>query len=193
MTEPNAPPSPDGDDRRDEPVPSDAELDGEAQTLAGLLRTLKSAPPEEAPRNLLMEVQEELRARSRGRYYAEHWKYRFPYEAILQALLLVGALVIYVLAVPEPPRKIPVTAEQFVAAGSEVSFAARLLNDYGTFVNEHPGVDANGWKHLVGEVDDARLDSLEAEISLYPSMRLDGKDPVPGGRTRVRIAIRPGR
>lgn len=172
---------------------SEAELEGEAQTLAALLATLKTSPPEAAPQNLLFEVQEELRQRSRGRYYAEHWKHRFPYEALIQAVLLVGALVIYALAVPEPPRKIPVTAEQFVAAGSEVSFAARMLNDYGTFTNEHAGVDENGWKHLVGEVDDSRLEALEAELSLYPSMRLVSKDPAGPGKTTVRIALRPNR
>jgi hypothetical protein len=178
--------------REDETV-SDAELEGEAQTLAVLLATLKSRPPETAPRNLLFEVQEQLRQRSRGRYFADHWKHRFPYEALIQALLLVGAIVIYALAVPEPPKKIPVTAEQFIAAGSEVSFAARMLNDYGTFVNEHAGVDENGWKHLVGEVDDTRLEALDTELSLYPAMRLLSKDPAGPGKTRVRIAIRPPR
>lgn len=175
------------------PEPTDAELEGEAQTLAGLLATLKSRPPEAAPKNLLHEIQEDIRQRSRGRYYAEPLKSRFPYEALLQALLLVGALVIYALAVPEPPRRIPVTAEQLVAAGSEVSFFARMLNDYGTFTNEHPGVDENGWKHLVGEVDNDRLEALETELSLYPNMRLLDKDPASAGKTRVRIAIRPTR
>lgn len=173
--------------------PTDAELDSEAQTLAGLLATLKSRPPEAAPKNLLHEIQEDIRQRSRGRYYADPVKHRFPYEALIQALLLVGALVIYALAVPEPPRRIPVTAEQLVAAGSEVSFFARMLNDYGTFTNEHPGVDENGWKHLVGEVDNDRLEALETELSLYPNMRLLDKDPTSTGKTRVRIAIRPTR
>lgn len=183
---------PDVPEGRDDESVSDAELEGESQTLAGLLATLKANPPDSAPKSLLFEVQEELRQRSRGRYYAEHWKHRFPYEAILQAMLLVGALIVYALAVPEPPKKIPVTAQEFVAAGSEVSFAARMLNDYGTFVNEHAGVDAHGWKHLVGEIDPSRLEALETELSLYPNMRLLEKDPVDGGKLRVRIALRPG-
>lgn len=195
MSQPEPPGEPDATPEREPeaPVPTDAELDGEAQTLAGLLATLKSRPPEAAPKNLLHEIQEDIRQRSRGRYYAEPLKSRFPYEALLQALLLVGALVVYALAVPEPPRRIPVTAEQLVAAGSEVSFFARMLNDYGTFTNEHPGVDENGWKHLVGEVDNERLEALETELSLYPNMRLLEKDPGSPGKTRVRIAIRPTR
>jgi len=174
-------------------VPSDDELEGEAQTLAGLLATIKSQPTETLPVNILANVQDQLRHRSRGRYYADHWKHRFPYEAIVQAVLLVGALIIYALAVPEPPRLIPVTAETFKVAGSEVSLAARMLNDYGSFTNEHEGVDANGWKHLVGEVPNARLEDLKTELSLYPWMRLDSEDLVPPDKTRVRIAIRPGR
>lgn len=178
----------------DEAVPSDAELEGEAQSLAGLLAAIKSRPKEEAPSTLLADIQSELRQRSRGRYYGQHWRYRFPYEALLAVVLIVAAIIVYAVAAPpEPPRLIPVTAESFKAAGSEVSFAARMLNDYGSFSNEHEGVDAHGWKHLVGEVDNARLEDLKTELSLYPSMRLDSEEAVPPDKTRVRIAIRPGR
>lgn len=161
----------------------------EAQTLASMLEAMRSLPEEQAPKNLLADVQQTLRERSRGRHFATEVKARFPYEAILQALLLVGALVVFALSTPAPEKLVPVEPKDFLVAGSELGVAARTLGDFGTFRTDGP-VDANGWRHLVGEVADGRLEALKTEISLYPSMRLESEEPLGDGRTRVFIAVK---
>ncbi len=168
---------------------ADPEKKREAGTLAQVLATLRELPREEAPAELLADVQSDIRDKSRGRYFGYHWKYRFPYEALVASLLLIVALVIYVTAQPAPPRLIPVEAKTFLVGGSELGVGARILSDYGSFRRD-PEAPADGlWVHLVGEVPRDRMHALRTELSLYPSMRLEGEEGA-GAIVTVRVALR---
>jgi hypothetical protein len=163
----------------------------EARTLASLVSQLRHLPSESAPRDLLADVQSDIRQRSRGRYFGYHWKYRFPYEALVNSLLLIGAVIVYVALRPAPPRLIPVEAKSFIAAGSELALGARILSDYGSFRRDPEVADKpeDPWIHLVGEVAGDRIEAFRTELSLYPSMRLDAEESV-GAHVRVRVAIK---
>lgn len=175
----------------------ESELEGdpskkkEARTLASVLARLRELPDEKAPAHLLEDVQGDIRHKSRGRYFGYHWKYRFPWEALVNALLLVGAVVVYVSMRAEAPRLVPVEAKTFLVSGSDLGVGARILSDYGSFRRdpERPERPGDVWVHLVGEVPATRIEALRAELSLYPSMRLDAEDVV-GDRVTVHVAIK---
>lgn len=163
----------------------------EVKTLAGVLAKLRELPDEKAPSHLLEDVQSDIRHRTRGRYFGYHWKYRFPWEALVNSLLLIGAVVLYVSMRAETPRLIPVEAKTFLVSGSDLGVGARILSDYGLFkrdpeVAERPG---DPWVYLVGEVAASRIDAFRAELSLYPSMRLDAEAGA-GEVVRVHVAIK---
>ena len=163
----------------------------EVKTLAGVLARLRELPDEKAPSHLLEDVQSDIRHRSRGRYFGHHWKYRFPWEALVNSLLLIGAVVLYVSMRAETPRLIPVEARTFLVSGSDLGVGARILSDYGSFkrdpeIAERPG---DPWVYLVGEVAVSRIEAFRAELSLYPSMRLDAEDAA-GQAVRVHVAIK---
>jgi hypothetical protein len=161
----------------------------EALTLAQVLATLRELPREEAPKELLDDVRSDISNKSRGRYFGYHWKYRFPYEALFAALISIVAVVVYVLAQPSPPRLIPVEAKTFLVSGSDLGVGARILSDYGIFRRDPEAPAESLWVHLVGEVSAARIEALHTELSLYPSMRIDGEEVV-GDVVKVRVALR---
>lgn len=165
--------------------------DSEAKRLAGVVSQLRHLPVEKAPSNLLAQVQSDIRQRSRGRYFGYHWKYRFPYEALINSLLLIGAVIVYVALRPAPPRLIPVEPKTFLVAGSDLGVGARILSDYGHFRRdtEVPERPEDVWVHLVGEVAATRIEALRIELSLYPSMRLDAEESA-GDHVKVRVAIK---
>ena len=160
----------------------------EGKTLAGLLGSIRERPPEKAPGDLLADIQRDIQQRSGGRYYGYHWKARFPFEALATAILLVVALIIYVFARPESPPLVPVDARTFLVSGSDLGVGARILTDYGSFKPE-PGPTADGWVHVVGEVAAERMEALRAELSLYPSMRIDLEEDR-GASVLVHVAIK---
>jgi len=161
----------------------------EAKSLAGLVSTLAALPDEKPPKHMLADVQSDIRHRSRGRYFGYRWKLRFPYEALLNAALLIAAVVVYVTVRPSPPKLIPVEASTFLVAGSNLGVGARILSDYGSFRHD-PETPADGpWLHLLGEVAVSRMPALRTELSLYPSMRIDSEEVV-GEIVRVQVAIK---
>jgi hypothetical protein len=178
--------------RFEEELERDPGQRAEAESLATMLALMKDLPVEKAPGDILGNVQSRLRERTGGRVYAgPNLHARFPYEVVIQSFLLIGAVLVFALASPRQEKLVPVTSADFLVSGSEIGMAVRVLSDYAKFSNEHPGVDANGWRHLVGDVANTRLEALRAEISLYPAMRIESEDPVPGGLTRVRVGVRP--
>lgn len=161
----------------------------DARTLAQVLAQLRTLPTEQAPRDLLDDVQSDIRSRSRGRYFGYHWKYRFPYEALLTALFLIIAVVVYVVARPAQVLLIPIEAKTFLVSGSDLGVGARILSDYGSFVRDPEGPVGGPWVQLIGDVAGNRIEALRTELSLYPSMRLDSEEVV-GAAVRVRVAIK---
>ncbi len=109
----------------------DPERGKDARTLAQMLSQLRSLPTEQAPSDLLDDVQSDIRHRSRGRYFGYHWKYRFPYEALLTTLFLIVSVIVYVVSRPAPPKLIPIEAKTFLVSGSDLGVGARILSDYG--------------------------------------------------------------
>jgi len=170
---------------------SDPARKKEARTLASVLARLRELPDEKAPSHLLEDVQSDIRHRSRGRYFGYHWKYRFPWEALVNALLLVGAVVVYVSMRAETPRLVPVEAKTFLVSGSDLGVGARILSDYGSFKRDPERAEQPGdaWVYLVGEVPLSRIEALRAELSLYPSMRVDAEQVV-GEVVTVHVAIK---
>jgi len=167
----------------------DPARNNDARTLAQMLSQLRSLPTEQAPKELLDDVQSDIRSRSRGRYFGYHWKYRFPYEALLTALFLIVAVVVYVVARPPAPKLIPIEAGTFLVSGSDLGVGARILSDYGSFARDPEGPVGGPWVHLIGEVAAPRMEALRTELSLYPSMRLDSEEVV-GDHVKVRVAIK---
>ena len=167
----------------------DPERGKDARTLAQMLSQLRSLPTEQAPSDLLDDVQSDIRHRSRGRYFGYHWKYRFPYEALLTTLFLIVSVIVYVVSRPAPPKLIPIEAKTFLVSGSDLGVGARILSDYGSFVRDPEGPVGGPWVHLIGDVAANRIEALRTELSLYPSMRLDSEEAV-GDHITVRVAIK---
>lgn len=167
----------------------DPEKAKEAKTLAQVLATLRTLPRDAAPNDLIRGVENDIRARSKGRYFGYHWKHRFPYEALVSSVLLVFALIVWVSSSQPAPPLMAIDPKPFVTASSDLGVAARLLGDYGTFRHDKEIPEDANWVHVVGDVETTRMEALRSEVSLYPSMRMDGEEPL-GQTTRVRIAIR---
>jgi hypothetical protein len=162
----------------------------EAHSLASLLSVVRNLPEERAPRNLLSDVQSRLRGQTEGRAYGGPKLYaRFPYEALVQSLLLIGAVLIFALASPRPPKVI-VMEPRSGLVGSEGDGGLGAIAEFGTFEEERR-LEPTGPRHLVGEVPRARLEGLRAEVSRHPPMKIVSEVGTDGDKVEVRILFKP--
>jgi hypothetical protein len=77
--------------KEDLPPPSDEELEAQERAMKKLLEADQPAPP----RSLLADVQRKIRARSKGKFYADGWSV----EAGRINYMLVAVIMLIVLAV----------------------------------------------------------------------------------------------
>jgi len=184
----------DGRLSEDERVRFEAELEHnpeqkqEAHSLASMLSVVRNLPEERAPRTMLADVQDRLRGQTGGRVYGgPKLHVRFPYEALVQSLLLIGAVLFFALASPRPPKLIVMEPRDQL---TEEFSTRKILSEFGIFEEEKgtPG----GTKYLVGEVLNSQLKALRGEVSRHPGMMtIVSELPSGEGRTRVKVSLGP--
>ncbi len=157
-----------------------AEAGEESSPFLKVIQTLKQAPVASAPPDFLRQVQTKIREQSGGRYYGYQWRTRLPSGFLMLLMLAVVIGLAIMLASPTPtPRPLPtapppITPGAFDGPMNDLGLAAAILSAYGDVQNE--GLTTDGaHRRLAVELPKARIAAFEAEISLFPALRIDGE------------------
>ena len=159
-----------------------AEAGEESSPFLKVIQTLKQAPVASAPPDFLNQVQTRIREQSGGRYYGYQWRSRLPsgFLMILMLAVVVGLAIMLATPTPTPTQRPlpteppPITAGAFDGPMNDLGLAAAILSAYGDVQNE--GLTADGaHRRLAVELPKARIPAFEAEISLFPELRIDGE------------------
>jgi hypothetical protein len=157
-----------------------AEAGEESSPFLKVIQTLKQAPVASAPPDFLSQVQTKIRDQSGGRYYGYQWRSRLPSGFLMILMLAVVVGLAIMLAIPTPtPRPLPtapppITLGSFDGPMSDLGLAAAILSAYGDVQNE--GLTTDGvHRRLAVELAKARIAAFEAEISLFPALRIEGE------------------
>lgn len=169
---------------------ADPALAREVKELEGVVRGLRRMPVEAAPSDFLRAVQSRIRRRSRGRYYGarELTRYRFPYEAVINAILLGLLMAVYIISMPTPddvPVPVaPALAERLAAP----SAAVEALAPFGR-VNVEPATAA-GDVTLRVVVPATRVDAVKSAVIGLPRIVDVTVLPAANDQVSVRVTVR---
>jgi anti-sigma factor RsiW len=169
---------------------ADPTLAREVKELEVVVRGLRRMPVEEAPADFLRAVQSRIRRRSRGRYYGarELTRYRFPYEAVINAILLGLLMAVYIISMPTPdgtPVPVaPALAERLAAP----SAAVEALAPFGR-VSVEPATAA-GDVTLRVVVPGAQVDAVKAAVIGLPRIVDVTVLPAASDQVSVRVTVR---
>jgi|GEM_PF-1412468 len=174
------------------------ELDGdpdrarEVKDIEAVVRQLRRLPAEEAPADFLRGVQHRIRRRTRGRHYGNRdlTRYRFPYEAVINGILLGLLMAIYIISMPTPDDT-PVPVAPAVAEGMAASNQViETLAPYGTVAIE-PST-APGEVALRVMVPNTQVDIVKRALADLPSVTRVDVTPALDGRSTFRVGVRAG-
>jgi len=171
---------------------ADPALAREVKELETVVRALRRLPPEDAPPDFLRAVQGKIRRRSRGRYYGARalTRYRFPYEAVINAILLGLLMAVYIISMPTPDGT-PVPVAPAVAEGMAASNQAiEALAPFGTVAVEPSA--ARGEVALRVVVPSARVDAVKQALSAVSAVTRVDVTPTGEGQATVRVRVRVG-
>ena len=91
---------------------ADPELEAEVRGLEGVVSALRRIPVAPAPDDFLVAVKSRIRRRTRGRVFGMKVRYRFPYEAVINGVLLAILMAMYIIAMPSASdMPLPVSAD----------------------------------------------------------------------------------
>ncbi|TNF30092.1 MAG: hypothetical protein EP329_14255 [Deltaproteobacteria bacterium] len=171
---------------------ADPALAREVKELETVVRALRRMPAEDAPPDFLRAVQGKIRRRSRGRFYGERalTRYRFPYEAVINAILLGLLMAVYIISMPTPDET-PVPVAPAVAEGMAASSQAiEALAPFGTVALEPSA--APGEVALRVVVPSASVDAVKHALSAVSAVTRVDVTPTGDGQATVRVVVRAG-
>lgn len=180
-----------GDERKafEAELAADPDLAAEVEGLDTVVRTLRRLPGADAPPDFLRAVQSRLRRRSRGRYFGLQVRYRFPYEAVINGILLASLVVLYMMAMPAADiTPTPMSPELLRRGSAMPAIGAAVLHHYGRV--EVVSATDDGDEVVYDVVLPAdRVAELEDELGLYPDLeRLEvATASAAAGTKRVRV------
>ncbi|MCA9513623.1 MAG: hypothetical protein KC635_01655 [Myxococcales bacterium] len=170
----------------------DPELEAEVRGLEGVVSALRRIPVAPAPDDFLTAVKSRIRRRTRGRVFGmKAARYRFPYEAVINGVLLGLLMAMYVIAMPTASDiPLPVSAEMVRRASDASAVGAAVLRGYGDVAVESAAPDRGEVVYRV-EVAADRVADLENEVGLYPYLEvLEVKAAEDAGRRVVIVRAR---
>lgn len=171
---------------------ADPALAREVKQLEEVVVGLRRLPQVPAPPDLLRGVQGRIRRRSRGRYYGSRvpTRYRFPYEAVVNGILLGLLMAVYIISMPTPddePVPPPPVAER-VDADAARTFLAR----FGDVVAVDPGDPSQGVTVFIVTPAEGLLLPLQFELERRPTLELvERLEATAGSPARLRVRVRP--
>jgi hypothetical protein len=141
----------------------------EADGLARVVGHLRALPTPKAPPELLREVERRVRRIRRARLTPDAPR-RLAWEAVVNVLLLVGLVALYLFGMPardsRPLRPVPLAT--FTVRGGNLGTANAVMGSYGAV-----GAVERDARRLEVTLPASRRAALEAELSLYPFLRLE--------------------
>lgn len=168
---------------------ADPELAREVKRLEAVVVGLRRLPPVDAPPDLLRGVQGRIRRRSRGRYYGSRvpTRYRFPYEAVVNAILLGLLMAVYIISMPTPDDE-PVAAPP-VAERVDADAARTFLEGFGEVAVDPAEADGT---LLVVTPTERLLLPLRVELERRPTLELVESIEATADRpAQLRVRVRP--
>lgn len=150
----------------------DPALEAEVRGLEGVVSALRRLPLAPAPDDFLTAVKSRIRRRTRGRVFGTRVRYRFPYEAVINGILLGLMMAMYVIAMPTASdMPLPISTEMVRRASDASAVGAAVLRGYGDVTVESADPDRGEVVYRV-EVAADRVPALENEVGLYPYLEL---------------------
>lgn len=176
-------------ERFERELEADPELAREIKDFERVVGALRALPPAEAPPDFLRAVQHRIRRRSRGRYFGrrELTRVRFPYEAVINGILLGLLMAVYIIAMP-PADGTPVPLAPALVARAEAPAAVRtVLEGFGTVAVAPTGSDAAVVFTLAVAAD--RIEALRAELARFPEVRLSEAGAADPSRRQLSVTV----
>jgi len=164
---------------------SDPELAREMKALERVVGAVRALPPAEAPADFLRTVQHRIRRRSRGRYFGrrELPRYRFPYEAVINGILLGILMAVYIIAMPTPDDTPVPVAPALTARAAGPQAVRDVLERFGTVSVAAPA--ASGAVAFELTVPLTAVEALRAELAgRFPAVEV-AVATVPDARLRL--------
>lgn len=173
-----------------EELAADAALAGEVKELEVVVRALRRMPAEQAPSDFLRAVQSRIRRRSRGRYYGgrDLARYRFPYEAVINAILLGLLMAVYMISMPTPddaPVPVAPTLAERLAAPTAV---VEALAPFGRVSVEQPTVAGDVTLRVV--VPATRVEAVKSAVIGLTGIIDVTVLPAANDQVSVRVTVR---